>query len=145
MNSDLNRCFGCGADNPVGLHLKKEYRGNRSHIEFTVQTEHAGHPGLMHGGITCVLFDEVMYHSIARKGIVAVIARMEVDFRRPALVGDLLVCEAEVVKLEGRKIAVEATIDSGRKQGPIAEAKGLFIEVDLDKIVGGKAQGTTQK
>ena len=142
MNSnDLNRCFGCGADNPIGLHLTKEYRGDRSHIEFTVKTEHAGHPGLMHGGITCVLFDEVMYHSIARKGIVAVIARMEVDFRRPALVGDLLICEAEMVKQEGRKIFVEATIVNGRTQVLIAEAKGLFIEVDLDKISREKARG----
>ena len=143
-SNDLRGCFGCGADNPIGLHLTKEYRGNKSHIEFTVKPEHTGHPGLMHGGITCVLFDEVMYHSIARKGIVAVIAKMVVDFRGPALVGDLLVCEAEAVRHEGRKVDVEATIVNGRTSGLIAEAKGLFIEVDLDKIVGEQTQGPSQ-
>jgi acyl-coenzyme A thioesterase PaaI-like protein len=101
MNSvDLSRYFGCGADNPVGLGLRKEYNGNKAHIEFIVKPEYTGYPGLMHGGVTCVLFDEVMYHAIARKDIVVVIAKMTVDYRSPALVGDLLVCEAEIVKQE---------------------------------------------
>jgi uncharacterized protein (TIGR00369 family) len=134
-NYDISGCFGCGADNPSGLHLKKEYRGNSSHIEFVVKPEYTGYPGLMHGGITCVLFDEVMYHAVARKDIVAVIAKMTVDYRSPALVGDHLVCEAEVIGQERRKIDVVARITNSATSTLVAEAKGLFIEVDLDKII----------
>ncbi|HEY3421475.1 MAG TPA: PaaI family thioesterase [Methanomassiliicoccales archaeon] len=137
MNAvDISRCFGCGKDNPIGLHLKKEYRGNKAHIEFSVKPEYTGYPGLMHGGVTCVLFDEVMYHAVARNETVAVIAKMTVDYRSPALVGDLLICEAEVVRREGRKIDVYATIVNGTTNVLVAEAKGLFIEVDLGKLVG---------
>ncbi len=134
-NIDLGHCFGCGADNPVGLKLKKNYNGDKSHIEFVVKPEYTGYPGLMHGGITCILFDEVMFHAIARKGVVAVIAKMAVDYRSPALVGDLLVCEAEVVQHDGRKIDVMATIVNGKTNVTVAEGRGLFIEVDLEKLL----------
>jgi uncharacterized protein (TIGR00369 family) len=132
---DISRCYGCGAANPAGLHLKKEYRGERAHIEFLVRQEYTGYPGLMHGGVTCVLFDEVMYHAIARDGVVAVIARMAVDYRGPALVGDLLVCEAEVIKRDGRKHDVAATIVKAGTNALVAEAKALFIEVELAKLL----------
>ena len=36
--TNLNNCFGCGKDNPIGLHLKNRYIGNKSHIEFEVIT-----------------------------------------------------------------------------------------------------------
>jgi uncharacterized protein (TIGR00369 family) len=134
-NNDIGRCFGCGADNPSGLHLKKGYSGDRAHIEFKVEPEYTGYPGLLHGGVTCVLFDEVMYHAIARDGTVAVIANLNVDYRSPALVGDLLVCEGTVVRHEGRKINVAATIVNERTGAMVAEGKALFIEVDLDKLL----------
>jgi len=136
---DISHCFGCGPDNPSGLHLRKTYDGDRARIEFLVRPEHSGYPGLMHGGITCVLFDEVMYHAIAKNDVVAVVARMNVDYRSPALVGDNLVCEAEIVGQERRKIEVAATIKNGTTGAVVAEGKGLFIEVDLDKLLGRNA------
>ena len=132
---DISRCFGCGPDNPVGIHLKKTYAGENARIDFVGKPEYAGFPGLMHGGMTCVLFDEVMFHAIAKKDIVAVIANLNVDYRSPALVGDLLTCEAHIVKHQGRKIEVSATIVNGRTKATVAEGQGLFIEVDLEKLI----------
>jgi uncharacterized protein (TIGR00369 family) len=132
---NISHCFGCGADNPKGLHLKKTNNGDRARIEFVVRPEYAGYPGLMHGGVTCILFDEVMFHAVAKKDVVAVIANINVDYRGPALVGDVLICEAWIVKHEGRKIEVEASIMNGRTNSLVAEGKGLFIEVDLDKLL----------
>jgi uncharacterized protein (TIGR00369 family) len=132
---DLSHCYGCGMENPSGLHLKKMYDGDKARIEFIVSSEYAGYPGLMHGGVTCVLFDEVMFHAIARRELVAVIAKMAVDYRGPALVGDLLICEAWIVKHEGRKIDVEAKIVNDGTSSTVAEARGLFVEVDLDKLL----------
>jgi acyl-coenzyme A thioesterase PaaI-like protein len=132
---DISRCYGCGPDNPSGLHLKKTYSGDKARIEFTVEPEYAGYPGLMHGGVTCVLMDEVMYHAIARDDIVSVLAKMTVDYRNPALVGDHLVCEAWIDGHEGRKIHVTANIINSRTKALVAEGKGLFVEVDLDKLL----------
>lgn len=132
---DLSHCFGCGADNLAGLHLKKMYVGDKARIEYQVKPEHTGFPGLMHGGITCVLFDDLMYHAVAKNDIIAVMANMTVDYRSPALVGDFLVGEAEVVNHEGRKIEVAGTIINGKTNVTVAEGKGLLIEVDLDKLM----------
>ena len=132
---DLSYCFGCGADNPAGLHLTKMYVGDKARIEFQVKAEYTGFPGIMQGGMTCVLFDEVMYHAIAQYDIVAVVAKMTVDYRSPALVGDLLVCQASVTGREGRKIEVDATIVNGKTGVTVAEGKGLFVQVDLDRLL----------
>jgi uncharacterized protein (TIGR00369 family) len=115
--------------------LKKTYDGDKARIEFIVKPQYTGYPGLMHGGVTCVLFDEVMYHAVARKGVVAVVAKMTIDYRSPALVGDLLVCEALINRHEGRKIDVTATIVNGKTNETVAEGRGLFVEVDLDRLL----------
>jgi len=132
---DLSHCFGCGVHNLAGLHLKKMYVGDKARIEYQVKPEHTGFPGLLHGGITCVLFDDLMYHAVAKNNVIAVMAKMTVDYRSPALVGDFLVGEAEVVKHEGRKIEVAGTIINGKTNVTVAEGKGLLIEVHLDRLL----------
>ena len=54
------RCFGCGADNPYGLHLQFERVGPaevESHI--TLPGDLCGWQGVAHGGIVSLLLDEV--------------------------------------------------------------------------------------
>jgi uncharacterized protein (TIGR00369 family) len=133
---DLSYCYGCGMANPIGFQLQKTYVGDRSHIEYKVRPEHASYPGMLHGGVTCVLMDEVMYHTIAHLGIEAVTASMTVDYRRAALVGQHLVCEAWVVAREGRKVDVSATIVEGTSGKVVAEGRARFVEVDLSRLVG---------
>jgi uncharacterized protein (TIGR00369 family) len=134
--ADLSHCFGCGPENPVGFHLKKSYDGDRSHIEYEVRPEHTSYPGMMHGGVTCVLLDEVMYHAIARLGIEAVTASLAVNYRRAALVGRHLICEAWIEDREGRRIEVSATIVEVESGMVIAEGRSTFQEVDLARLVG---------
>jgi len=132
---NLNNCFGCGKDNPIGLHLKNSYIGDKSHIEFEVKPQYCGHPGLMHGGVTGILFDEVMFHAIARLGIEAVTLSMNIEYINPALEGHILICEGEVEKQDGRKIDVVAVINDAESGKLIAKARGKFLEVDLDKVL----------
>jgi uncharacterized protein (TIGR00369 family) len=132
---DLSRCFGCGANNPVGLHLKNTYMGNRAHIEFVVGPEHNSYPGLMHGGLTCVLLDEVMYYATARLEAEAVTVSMNVSYRSPARLGDRLICEGWVDKREGGKIDVRATIINATTGTMVAEGAGRYVEVELEALV----------
>ena len=76
-----------------------------------------------------------MSHAIARKGAVAAVENMSVDHRSPTLVEGLLVCEAWIVRHEGRKIDVAATIVNGRTNAAVAEGRGSFLEADLDKLL----------
>jgi uncharacterized protein (TIGR00369 family) len=133
--SGLNFCFGCGKDNSIGLHLENRYIGNRSHIEFEARTEYCGHPGLLHGGITGILFDEVMFYAIARSGTEAVTLKMTINYSSPALEGDHLICEAWIENQEGRKIDVVAIITEKNSGRVIAESKGKYLKVDLQKVL----------
>lgn len=133
--TNLNNCFGCGKDNSIGLHLRNSYIGEKSHIEFEVKAQYCGHPGLMHGGITGILFDEVMFYAIARSGIEAVTLNMNIEYISPALEGHILICEGEIENHDGRKIDVVAVINDAATGKLIAKAKGKFLVVDLNKVL----------
>jgi uncharacterized protein (TIGR00369 family) len=133
--ADLSHCFGCGPNNPIGFHLEKSYVGDRSRIEYKVRPEHASYPGMMHGGVTCVLLDEVMYHIVARLGIEAVTTSLTVDYRHVALVGRRLICEAWIENRKGRRIEVSATVVDAESGTVIADGRSTFLEVDLSRLV----------
>ncbi len=133
--ASLNNCFGCGKDNTAGLHLKNSYKDNKSHIDFEVKNEFCGHPGLLHGGIIGILFDEVMFHAIAQSGIEVVTLNMNVNYKNPAFEGDHLCCEGWMEKRDGRRIDVAAVITSSRTGKIIAEGMGKFLEVDLKEFL----------
>lgn len=134
---NLNRCYGCGKDNPIGLHLRNNYVGEKSHIEFVVKRDYCGHPGLLHGGVIGILFDEAMFHATDRLGIDIVTLTITIDYKNPALEGHQLICEAWIEKHDGRKIDVVAVINDGETGKVIAESKGKYLEVDLKKVLEG--------
>lgn len=136
LTSGLRNCFGCGQDNPIGLRLKYAYVGERCHIELLVLPEHCGYPGLMHGGVTCVLFDEAMYHAIERVAADVVTLTMAVDYRSPGIEGHRLVCEAWIEERRGKKIGVESTIIDAGTSKLVAEGRATYLEVDLKKVLG---------
>lgn len=140
--ADLSHCYGCGAENPRGLHLRKSYADGCARIEFEVLPEHNSYPGLMHGGLTCVLMDEVMYCAISHLGIEAVTVSLTVDYRSPAMVGQRLVCEAQVVERKGREIEVRASIVEAVSERLVAEGRGRFLEVDLERFMARHGRGT---
>lgn len=135
----LRYCFGCGKENPVGLHLENKYIGDKSHIEFEVKKEYCGHPGLLHGGVTCIIFDELMFWVIARLSLETVTLSMTVDYKNPALEGDALFGEAWIEKRNGRKVDVRAIIIEQKTGKIIAEAKGKYLEVDLARLLDQKS------
>ena len=53
-------CFVCGMQNPIGLKIIFEGDGERAWARFTASDEHQGYPGVLHGGITFALLDEVI-------------------------------------------------------------------------------------
>lgn len=135
--NNLDRCFGCGKDNPIGLRLETTYIGERSQIEFEVESNYCGYPGLLHGGVIALLIDEVMFHAVATLGIETVTVNMNIDYKNAALEGHHLICEAWIVHRDGRKIDVFANIIDRATGRIIAEGKGRYVEVDLQKILQG--------
>lgn len=129
-----NRCFGCGEANPVGLHLKFFQADDGTVVcDAVVPDSYEGPPGYAHGGIIATLLDEAMSKAVRSHGVVAMTARLEVDYKRPipsSRPGEPkpVRLEGRVVRSEGRKHFVEARIlDAGGVE--LVAGKGLFIEI----------------
>ena len=129
-----NRCFGCGEANPTGLHLKFFLAEDGTVVcDAIVPDTYEGPPGYAHGGIIATLLDETMSKAVRSHGLVAMTARLEVDYKRPvpsSAVGEPrpVRLEGRVVRSEGRKHWVEARVVNA-EGAELAVGKGLFLEV----------------
>ena len=83
-----------------------------------------------------VLFDEAMYHVIARTVPEVVTVSMAVDYKSPGFEGHRLICEAWVEKREGRRIEVSSALVDASTKKVVAEARAVYREVDLKRIIG---------
>ncbi|MFF8945500.1 PaaI family thioesterase [Streptomyces sp. NPDC014864] len=137
LGAHYEQCFGCGGEQPHGLHLQaRAGEGVRITAEFTVQSAHQGAPGLAHGGVLATALDETLGSLNWLLRTIAVTGRLETDFVRPVPVGTTLHLEAEVTAVAGRKIYSTATGRIGGPDGPVAvRADALFVEVKVDHFV----------
>jgi acyl-coenzyme A thioesterase PaaI-like protein len=129
MSDDIHQqptCFGCGADNPAGLHGDFAARGDEVVGTMVVTETMVGAPGRLHGGIMMAFFDEAMGLVGHHLGVDALTASLTVDLRAPAYVGAVLTQRAWLERHEGRKWFVRGEIHEGERL--LAEAHGLWIE-----------------
>lgn len=128
MLVDDGYCFACGPDNPVGLHLKFGVTDDdeKVTVEFTPRREHQGYTGVVHGGILATLADECMAHTLLRRGVWAVTAKLELKYISPAKVGELLRVIGELIEESKRLLTLRCTItsESGKL---VAEAEAVFF------------------
>lgn len=131
--SHYKHCFGCGELHPTGLHLvAKVGEGLTVTAEFTVTENHQGAPGLAHGGLLSLAFDEALGKLMWLLRAPAVTARLETDFIRPVPMGTVLHISAEIVGQSGRKVYSEAIGRLGGPDGEIAvRAASLFVIVPM--------------
>jgi acyl-coenzyme A thioesterase PaaI-like protein len=131
--SHFKHCFGCGELHPTGLHLVARVgEGLDITAQFTVTENHQGAPGLAHGGLLSLAFDEALGKLMWLLRAPAVTARLETDFLRPVPMGSVLYISASITGQLGRKVYSEAI---GRLDGPDGEiavrAASLFVIVPM--------------
>jgi acyl-coenzyme A thioesterase PaaI-like protein len=120
-------CFGCGKDNPIGLHMHFKVDQNGCYSRFTPQPVHQSYDGRMHGGLISTLLDETMgnYPYMYEKKV-AYTARLEVRFRSPVLIGEPLEIITKVKRRKG--LMLEMTGEVIRPDGTVAaEADGRLM------------------
>ena len=129
-----NHCFGCGAQNPQGLHLQYVIQDTdpsaisaSATIQLTATFE--GPPGCIHGGIIATMLDEAMSKLNRPLHLVAMTRHMEIDYIRPVRVGDTLTIVSQHVRREGKKIFHSAEI-TGSEGKVLARGKALFVVID---------------
>ena len=135
--SHFGHCFGCGELHPTGLHLvAKAGAGADLTAEFTVTENHQGAPGLAHGGLLSLAFDEALGKLMWLLRAPAVTGRLETDFLKPVPVGSTLHISAKITGQEGRKVFTEAIGRLNSADGEIAvKAAALFIVVTMDHFL----------
>jgi len=111
-----NACFGCGPQNPDGLRLEFTRLGvttieNRKLLDPMFSSI----DGLVHGGIITSLIDETSGVA-AQMALedpatqIVVTAELNIRFRRPVPIAEELVTRAELVRVDGPDLYVDATM-----------------------------------
>lgn len=123
-----NSCFGCGADNPLGLKLT--FSGDPDQGTAWTELEPpvflAGGADMMHGGFITLLLDEVSSKVLSVMGKRGVTRNIEVSFEKPVPLGTNIRLEAELAKFDGRKHFIDARIRN--EEGDVlATSNALFL------------------
>ena len=135
--SHFGHCFGCGELHPTGLRLVA-YAGEGLDItaEFTVNENHQGAPGLAHGGLLSLAFDEALGKLMWLLRAPAVTGRLETDFIKPVPMGSTLHITAEITGQVNRKVYTSAIGRLNSVDGEIAvRAAALYIVVPMDHFM----------
>ncbi|MBR3499029.1 MAG: PaaI family thioesterase [Selenomonadaceae bacterium] len=124
-------CFACGEKNPIGLHLKFDFDGEKIWTKKILPREFQGYEGTAHGGILSTMLDETMckfidakYHERALTG------RLEVRYKFPTPVAQELKISAWEESQRKNIITMKSTVETA--DGIItAEATAKFAVVAL--------------
>lgn len=98
----------------------------RAHIDVDLGAAYEGPPGHLHGGYCALMLDHLLGEVASRGSIetMAATGTISLRYHRPTSLGPLHV-EAEIQKIEGRKIFIRGQIAD--REGTTVTADGLFI------------------
>lgn len=122
-------CFVCGdgRENPAALGLRCFFEDGVVQASFVPREQHAGYPGIVHGGILASLLDEASIWAASMAAQALCVTRsLEVEYLRPARVGEPLEIRAWVVGQEGRTLCVQAKVE-GPTGVVLARSQGSFF------------------
>jgi acyl-coenzyme A thioesterase PaaI-like protein len=136
-----NHCWGCGALNPAGLHLKSAWEGDESVCRLTPRPEFmAGPTDVLYGGFIASIFDchavctavADAYRAAGRElgsepRLWCVTASLKVDYLAPTPLAAPLELRARVREVKGRKRVVDCVLHSEGKLR--ARAEVIVVEV----------------
>lgn len=106
---------------PLDVHTSKD---GRAWADFTLGAAYEGPPGLVHGGVSALLFDQLAGEAATAGGAPGMTGTLTLRYRRGTPLGPLH-GEATLQRVDGRKAYVSGFISDA--DGPTVEAEGLFI------------------
>lgn len=132
-DSDYGLCFACGPRNDGGLRLTFRQEGDAVVTTYTGKAHHQGFPGFLHGSVITGILDEVMSRVPVLEGRWGMSAKLEVRFRLPVHVGDVLTATARKDSARGNIMHTRAqvTLPDGRVA---AESTAAFALLSPDAL-----------
>jgi acyl-coenzyme A thioesterase PaaI-like protein len=130
LRSAYDRCFGCGVQNPIGLHLN-HFTEIADGIEapFTPSSNFNGFHGVVHGGVIATALDEISaWSAIVSEGVFVFTAKLDIRYRAEAKIGETFVLAGTVTQRRGRRLLIDAEMRFG--DTVTAQSSGLFVVAD---------------
>lgn len=123
-------CFVCGEANPLGLKLRFETDGRIVRARFQPSVEHIGFKGVVHGGLTATVLDEIMVWACAvATRQFAFCAELNVRYLRPLSPNEETVITGELTaNRKGRVFEAKAALHNAAGHN-IAEATGKYLPI----------------
>ncbi|MEN8238501.1 MAG: PaaI family thioesterase [Actinomycetota bacterium] len=130
LRSLYDRCFGCGSQNPIGLHLD-DFTETPDGVTalFTPGSNFNGFHGVVHGGVIATALDEISaWSAIVTEGVFVFTAKLDIRYRAEAKVGSTLSLTGSVTERRGKRLLIDAVMKSG--EAVAAQSSGLFVVAD---------------
>jgi acyl-coenzyme A thioesterase PaaI-like protein len=122
-----------GLANPLAPPIRLSQTGPRTALGLvTFGSAYEGPPGSVHGGFVAAAFDEVLGYVQSLGERPGMTGTLTVRYRSPTPLHTELRFEAELVRMEGRKIFTRAQVLGGGRL--CAEAEGIFISVARERF-----------
>lgn len=116
-----------GPLNPLSASMHLDFDAATSTMTGTAtfDTQYVGPPGMVHGGIIALAFDELLGTTNVCLGLGGFTGTLSVRYERPTPIETELTMEARVERTEGRKVITVGTISHAGEV--TARAEGIFI------------------
>ena len=101
---EMNICFGCGRNNPVGLKLDFEESETHLHASWKPDVYYQGYANVLHGGIAATLLDEIGAWCIyVKAGTAAVTQTMTTRYLSPVFMNKgTITLDAAIISTDGK-------------------------------------------
>jgi acyl-coenzyme A thioesterase PaaI-like protein len=137
---ELSHCYGCGRNNPHGLHIRTFWDGDQTVARLMPEPYHTAIPGYVYGGLIASLIDchgvgsaaAATYRAEGRDWgseppLRFVTASLKVDYLAPTPEGVELELRGEIVEVGARKVVVDVNLQAS---GALC-ARGRVIAVRM--------------
>lgn len=141
-------CFGCGAKNEKGLHLKSypNEEGDKCVLTFIPdECFTGGIPGNLYGGMTAMAFDchgtaSAAWFFHRSKGLSLtdgsslkrfITARLEIDYKKPVPMGKEVTVTAVADEIGERKVIVEMALEAAGEVRARARMVAVAVKDDM--------------
>lgn len=129
LRGDLPHSPVVGQLSPTAIPMVIESAPDGLESRLTVPQRFEGPPGLVHGGYSAMLLDEILGQLAIGLDSWMLTARLEVRYRRPIPLGIELILRARVDNRDGRRATLRGTIATAAEPDLVCvEAVGGFTE-----------------
>jgi acyl-coenzyme A thioesterase PaaI-like protein len=144
---ERNKCWGCGASNEYGLHIKSYWSGEEAVCTWKPHKHHmAGPTHILNGGIIATIMDchsicTAIANAYREEGrelntepfIWCVTASLKVDYLRPTPLDEPVTLKSRVKEIKGRKTVVTCSLFSKDEECVRGEVLAIRVSPDWYK------------